>query len=138
MSLCQCYHTSDTDRVLTFFECLCTIFLCLSSHRIATVSLVSVTLTRESAAIFTLAVRYWRLCGRDVYRETGAELCFPLEHCYIASSGWIVHYLYPSLSQAAVCAWALNYMHIQLDWITVQMATEILYAWWHGDRRYEL
>ena len=79
MSLCQCYHTSDTDRVLTFFECLCTIFLCLSSHRIATVSLVSVTLARESAAIFTLAALYWRLCGRNVYRETGAECCVQLE-----------------------------------------------------------
>ena len=84
MSLCQCYHTSDTDGVLTFFECLCTIFLCLSSHRIATVGLVSVTLTREPAAIFTLAAQYWRLCGRNVYRETGAECCVQLEQCYCA------------------------------------------------------
>jgi len=77
---------------------------------------------------FTLAAQYWRLCGRDVYREAGAELCFLLEHCYIASSGWIVHYLYSCPSQAAVCAWTLNYVHILLDWITVQVATEILYA----------
>ena len=50
----------------------------------------------------------------------------------------MVHYYRLSLSRAVVCAQILNYVHIQLDWITVQMATEILYAWWHGDRSYEL
>ena len=36
----------------------------------------------------------------------------------------MVHYHCTSLSRAVVCAQTLNYVHIQLDWISVQVATD--------------
>ena len=38
----------------------------------------------------------------------------------------MVHYYCSSLSQAVVCAQTLNYVHIQLDWLTVQVATDFI------------
>ena len=53
----------------------------------------------------------------------------------LQSSGWMVHYYCSSLSQAIVCARTLNYVHIQLDWLTVQVATGFIV---HEDMATEL
>ena len=81
--ICPCV-SATTPWILTghlpFFECLCTIFLCLRSCHIAA-SLPGECDAYEEVRcyLFTLAALYWRLGGRYVYRETGAECCFQPE-----------------------------------------------------------